>query len=172
MSEEHENFIKTPKQLVIIVVLCFVVPIGFIILLTQLMTGDKNLRPAEQPVAIAERLKPVGDFVVAGPKVLLSGDKLYAAVCQTCHATGLAGSHKLGDKTAWAKVIAQGQATTVAHALAGIRAMPPRGGNPDLTDEEVAGGVVYMANQAGATWKAPELKMPAGAPAQATAAAK
>lgn len=169
MSEEHENFIKTPKQLVIIVVLAFVVPIMFIILLTQLMTGDKKMRPDEQPTAIAERIKPIGELVVVGPKVLLTGDKVYATVCQTCHAAGLAGAHKLGDKAAWAKVVAQGQATSVAHALSGIRAMPPRGGNSDLTDEEVAGAVVFMVNQAGANWKAPELKAPAAAPAQAAA---
>jgi cytochrome c5 len=169
MSEEHENFIKSPRQLVIIVVVAFIVPIAGIVLLSQLMTGDKKMRPDEAPTAVAERIKPVGDLVIAGPKVLLTGDKVYETVCQACHATGLAGSHKLGDKVAWAKVIAQGQATSVAHALSGIRAMPPRGGNPDLTDEEVAGAVVFMANQAGATWKAPELKMPPAAPAQAAA---
>lgn len=170
MSEEHENFIKTPKQLVIIVVLAFVVPILLIIMLAQLMTGDKKMRPDELPTAIAERLKPVGELVIAGPKVLLTGDKVYETVCQTCHAAGLAGAPKLGDKVAWAKVIAQAQATSVAHALSGIRAMPPRGGNSDLTDEEVAGAVVFMVNQAGADWKAPELKAPAAAPAQAAAA--
>lgn len=171
MSEEHENFIKSPKQLVIIVVLAFVVPIMFIVLLSQLMTGDKKLSPDEQPIAIADRIKPVGELVVAGPKVLLAGDKVYATVCQTCHAAGLAGAHKLGDKAAWAKVLAQGQATSVKNAIAGIRGMPARGGNADLTDEEVAGAVVFMLNQAGATWKAPELKMPAAAPAQAAAPA-
>lgn len=169
MSEEHGNFIKTPKQLVIVMVLAFVVPVMFIILLSQLMTGDKKMRPDEQPTALAERIKPIGELAIAGPKVLLTGDKVYETVCQTCHAAGLAGAHKLGDKAAWVKVIAQGQATSVAHAISGIRAMPPRGGNSDLTDEEVAGGVVYMVNQAGANWKAPDLKAPAVAPAQAAA---
>lgn len=174
MSEEHASFIKTPKQLVIIVVLAFVVPIMMIILLSQLMTGDKKMRPDEPPTAIADRLKPIGELVIAGPKVLLTGDKVYETVCHTCHAAGLAGAPKLGDKAAWVKVIAQGQATSVAHAISGLQAagrvMPARGGNSDLTDEEVAGAVVFMANQAGATWKAPELKAPAAAPAQAAAA--
>ena len=169
MSQEHENFIKTPKQLIIVVALAFIVPVVFILLLAQLMTGDKKMRPTEAPTVVAERLKPVGELAIAGPKVLLTGDKVYESLCQTCHAAGLAGAHKFGDTTAWAKVIAQGQATTVAHAITGIRAMPPRGGNPDLTDEEVAGAVVHMANKAGASWKAPELKMPAPASAQAAA---
>ena len=151
MSQEHENFIKTPKQLILIVTIAFIVPISLFLMLSQLMySSHKKIREDEPATALADRIKPFGQLVVAGPKVLLTGDKVYATVCQTCHATGLAGSHKLGDKAAWVKVIAQGQATSVAHALSGIRAMPPRGGNPDLTDEEVAGGVVFMANQAGA----------------------
>jgi cytochrome c5 len=169
MSVEHENFIKTPKQLIIIVVLSFVVPIVAIILLSQLMTSDKKLRPDEDPAALLSRIKPVGELAIAGPKVLLSGDKVFASLCTTCHTPGLANAPKFGDKAAWAKIIAQGQAQTVQHAIAGIRAMPARGGNPDLTDEEVAGAVVHMANAAGATWKAPELKMPAAAPAVAAA---
>jgi mono/diheme cytochrome c family protein len=57
----------------------------------------------------------------------------------------------------------------VKHAIAGIRQMPARGGNPDLTDTEVAGAVAYMANQAGANFKAPEPKAeaaPAAEPAK------
>jgi cytochrome c5 len=170
MSIEHENFIKTPKQLIIIVALAFLVPIAFIVMLSQLMTSDKKTRADEDPAALANRIRPVGELAIAGPKVLLTGDKVFASVCTACHTPGLAGAPKFGDKTMWAKVIAQGQATTVQHALTGIRGMPPRGGNPDLTDEEVAGAVVHMANAAGANWKAPELKMPA-APAVAAAPA-
>jgi len=171
MSVEHENFIKTPKQLILIVVLSFVVPIAAIILLSQLMTSDKKVRPDEDPAALLSRIKPVGELAIAGPKVLLTGDKVFASLCTTCHTPGLANAPKFGDKAAWAKVIAQGQAQTVQHAITGIRAMPPRGGNPDLTDEEVAGAVVHMANAAGANWKAPELKMPSAAPAVAAAPA-
>lgn len=169
MSKEHENFIKTPKQLIIIVTLSFVVPVVLILMLSQLMTGDKKMLAGESPAALAERLKPVGELAIAGPKVLLAGDKLYESLCQTCHAAGLAGAPKFGDSAAWAKVIAQGQATAVSHAITGIRAMPARGGNPDLTDEEVAGAVVFMANKGGANWKAPELKMPVAVPAMAAA---
>ena len=170
MSEEHGNFIKTPKQLVIVVVLAFIVPVVGILLLSQLMTTDKRLRVGESPVMVAERMKPIGELAIAGPKVLLTGDKLYDSLCKTCHEGGLANAPKFGDSTAWSKVIAQGQATAVQHAIAGIRGMPPKGGNPDLTDEEVAGGVVFMANKAGAKWTAPELKMPTAAPAMAAAA--
>jgi cytochrome c5 len=80
---------------------------------------------------------------------------VYGQVCKTCHETGLAGAHKFGDTAGWAKVVAQGPDTSFQHALAGIRAMPARGGNADLTDDEVKRGVVYMVNHAGASWKEP-----------------
>jgi cytochrome c len=47
--------------------------------------------------------------------------------------------------------------------------MPPRGGNPGLSDWEVTAAVVYMANQSGASFKEPP--QPAAAAAQAAAPA-
>ena len=76
--------------------------------------------------------------------------------CSACHGTGAAGAPKIGDRAAWAPHLSQGLKTLVSNAIKGIRAMPPRGGNPDLTDAEVERAVVFMANQAGAGFKAPE----------------
>src|SRR5512134_2556580 len=104
MSIEHENFIKTPKQLIIIGALAFLVPITLIVLLSQLMTSDKKLRPDENPAADAERIKPVGEFAIAGPKVLMTGDQVFASLCTTCHTTGVANAPKFGDKAAWAPI--------------------------------------------------------------------
>ena len=172
MSIEHENFIKTPKQLIVVGILSFLVPILIIVLLSQLMTSDKKVRPDENPTALAARIKPVGELAIAGPKVLMAGDQVFATLCTTCHTTGVANAPKLGDKAAWAPIVGKGQAQAVQAAIIGTpKGMPPRGGNPDLTDEEVAGAVVHMANSVGANWKAPELKMPAAAPKQAAAAA-
>src|SRR5206468_1751482 len=109
---------------------------------------------------------------IASPKVLLPGDQVFATLCTACHTPGLAGAPKFGDKAQWTAVIAKGQGAATQNAINGTpKGMPPRGGNPDLTDEEVAGAVVHMANAAGANWKAPELKMPAAAPTQAAAPA-
>jgi cytochrome c5 len=68
---------------------------------------------------------------------------------------GALGSPKIGDKASWAPRISQGYETLVKHAIQGIRSMPARGGNPALTDTEVANAVAYMANQSGANFKAP-----------------
>jgi cytochrome c5 len=104
------------------------------------------------------------------PKVLQNGQAVYTAVCVACHGTGAAGAPKVGDAGAWTARIAQGYDTLVQHAVQGIRAMPAKGGNPDLDDVEVARAVVYMANQGGAKFKEPEAPAAAAA-AAATAAA-
>jgi cytochrome c5 len=157
MSDQHESPIKTPRQLVIIVVLAFVVPITLIVLLSQLVTsGEKGVEDNQN--AVLARIKPVGDVTLAepsGPKGQASGEAVFNQVCKTCHEAGLAGSPKFGDKAAWAKVIAQGQSIAVDHAIKGLRGMPAKGGNPDLEGVEVERAVVYMANQAGAGWKEP-----------------
>ena len=171
--DQHSSPIKTPKQLVIVVVLAFVVPIALIILITQLVTGRAH--GTGDDASILSRIAPFGVVKIAapsGPKGNLTGEQVYGQVCKTCHEGGIAGAHKLGDKAAWGKVIAQGEKLTVQHAIAGIRAMPPRGGNADLTDAEVQRAVAFMVNQAGASWKeAPAAAAPAAAKAAATPAA-
>ncbi len=167
MSDQHESPIKNWKQLVIVVALAFVVPIALIVLLSQLVTGGPKGK-SENDTDVISRIKPVGQVVIAapaGPKGALTGEQVYQQVCKTCHEGGLAGAHKLGDQAAWAKVIAQGEKLTVEHAIKGIRAMPAKGGNPDLEDVEVQRGVVFMVNKAGAAWKEPAATAVAAMPA-------
>jgi cytochrome c5 len=177
--DPHSSAIKTPKQLVVVVVLAFLVPITVIGLLSQLFTSSlRDVHEDEQRVL--ERIKPVGTVVIAeatAPKGSLTGQQVFAQVCKTCHETGLAGAPKLGDKAQWTPRIAQGEQTLVQHAIAGFQGktgvMPPKGGNPQLTDEEVHRAVVYIADQAGATWKEPPVTATATASnaAPATSAA-
>jgi cytochrome c5 len=75
------------------------------------------------------------------------GKATYNGLCMACHGAGLAGAPKFGDKAQWAKRIAQGQATLYEHAIKGIRAMPAKGGNPALSDEQVKAAVDYMVAQ-------------------------
>jgi len=173
-SDAHSSPIKSPRQLIIVVVLAFVIPIVVIVLITQLVTGARQ-GARESDKDVLARIKPVGrvEMGEAGAeKGNLTGEAVYAQVCKTCHEAGLAGAPKIGDKAAWGSRIAQGQATAVAHAVAGFQGktgvMPPKGGNAELTDAEVARAVVYMANQAGASWKEPS---PTPAPAATTQAA-
>jgi cytochrome c5 len=159
MTDEHSSPIKTPRQLIIVVLLAFAVPIALAVLVSQLVTsGQKGLH--EDDSRILSRIQPVGNVVLAeasGPKGMLTGEQVYTQVCKVCHETGLAGAPKFGDKAAWSARIATGEATLDQHAIAGYTgkagAMPAKGGNADLTDDEVRRAVAFMANKAGASFK-------------------
>jgi cytochrome c5 len=170
MTEEHSSPIKTPKQLVIVVLLAFIVPIAVAVMISQLVTSGEH-GTGENENIVLSRIQPVGTVVIAepsAPKGTQSGEQVYGTVCKTCHDAGLAGAPKFGDKAAWAKVIAQGDKLSFEHAINGFKAMPPRGGNSDLTDDEVKRAVAFMVNKAGANWSAPAVTATAAAPAPST----
>lgn len=85
----------------------------------------------------------------------LAGEARFNKTCSKCHARGLNGAPRLGDKAAWAPLLEQGQEALTARAWVGIGDMPARGGNPDLALDEFARTVVFMARQSGAKWKDP-----------------
>jgi cytochrome c5 len=76
-----------------------------------------------------------------------AGQALYQQVCQACHAAGVAGAPKFGDKAAWAPRIAQGQDALYNTALHGKGAMPPKGGSA-ASDADVKAAVDYMVGAA------------------------
>jgi cytochrome c5 len=167
----HEPPIRTPKQLVVVLALAFIVPVIVILLLVTLVTSGIRTDTGQDALAsdaVAARIKPVADIAIGeaetAQKGESSGEQVFKTVCAACHETGAAGAPKVGDKAAWGKLIAQGQKQLLASAIKGIRAMPPRGGNPDLTDVELDRAIVFMANRSGANFKEP--------PAPKAAAAK
>ena len=120
--------------------------------------------------SVAERTQPFVRIAVAGKDnsalkieapaqtetialaVPRDGAALYDAVCKTCHATGLVGSPKFGDRAAWAPRIAKGKAMLYDHALKGYTGnagvMPAKGGRTDLTDELIRQGVDFLVSKA------------------------
>lgn len=72
------------------------------------------------------------------------GKEVYEKTCAACHAAGVAGAPKVGDKAAWAAHLAEGTEHLVQAALKGEGAMPPKGGNPALSEEEIRAAVNYM----------------------------
>jgi cytochrome c5 len=175
--DAHSSPIKTPQQLIVVIVMAFLVPVIGILLLASLITGNKTAdpsSPAMAPEAVAARLKPVGDVTLTdpnAPKVMKSGQEVVTAVCGACHMTGAAGAPKIGDKAAWAPRIKEGLDGLLKTALAGKGAMPPKGGATDLSDFEITGAIVYMANQSGASFKEPAAPADKTAAPAATAAA-
>ncbi len=151
--EDHSTAIRTPQQLIVVVLLAFLTPILLIVMIVQMVTGGLKVDIGGRAMsedAVAQRLKPVGDVALADTSAtqgVRSGEEVVKTVCQACHGAGLVGAPKLGDKAAWQPRLAQGVSKVHEHAIKGIRAMPPKGGNPSLSDAEVNAAVDFMLNQ-------------------------
>jgi len=157
--EEHTSFIKTPQQLVVVILLSFIVPVFAIVMLVKLVLSQPSADPgALQPEAVAARLQPVArvEFGAAAAKPgARSGEDIVKATCAACHQAGVANAPKIGDKASWAPRLKQGLNGMVAIATKGKGAMPPKGGDASLTDQELTRAVIFMANQSGAQFKEP-----------------
>ncbi len=112
--------------------------------------------------SVAERIKPVGQVVVAAAETqrepvkiaaaasspARDGQQIYQTACVACHDAGIAGAPKVGDKGQWAKRIAKGLDTLYASAVNGSQGsggvMPPKGGNLALSNAEVKAAVDYI----------------------------
>ncbi|WP_406626215.1 c-type cytochrome [Acidovorax sp. SDU_ACID1] len=102
--------------------------------------------PAPAPAAQAPAPAPA-----AAPAENTVGKSTYGKTCAMCHAAGVAGAPKPGDKADWAPRIAQGKDTLYKHAIEGFTGskgmMPARGGAASLSDDDVKAAVDYMADQ-------------------------
>jgi cytochrome c5 len=91
-------------------------------------------------------------LLIPASAALADGKAVFDKTCKMCHGTGLAGAPKLGDKTDWAPRSKQGIDTLVQHATQGFKGakgvMPPKGGNPTLTDADIKAAVQYMLDAA------------------------
>ena len=170
--DPHQSFIKTPKQLVVVILLAFLVPIIGIIRLVQLVLSGARPDPqALAPEAVERRIQPVarlefgppegvaqkpaaaapakpGAVAAAGKPGPADGKAVYDKVCVACHQVSVAGSPRLGDKAAWVPRIQTGMDSLLQSVIKGKGAMPPRGGNPSLSDAEVRAAVEFMVGQA------------------------
>lgn len=72
------------------------------------------------------------------------GQSIYTKNCVSCHASGVMGAPKVGDKDAWSALIAEGLDKLTYNSINGKGKMPAKGGNMKLTDEEVRAAVAYM----------------------------
>lgn len=84
-----------------------------------------------------------------------SGAEVYAEICTACHTAGVDNAPKLGDKARWGKLVREGLDELVPAAMRGIRKMPAMGGNPQLSDLELARAVVHLTNAGGGRFPEP-----------------
>jgi len=172
----QDNIDAHPGKLAMGVAIGAVALIVGILLLVQLAEHAYASRsqkgdPAMSDAAVTKRIAPVAQFSVdpnapaaapAAPATVAAappaapakvaargaGKATYDTVCHVCHAAGVAGAPKLGDKAAWAPRIKEGVAQLHANAIKGKAAMPPKGGNPSLSDADVSAAVDYMVSAA------------------------
>lgn len=114
--------------------------------------GDK--KPADAPAASAPvpAAAPAAPAPAAAPVAEnAAGKSVYGKTCAMCHAAGVAGAPKPGDKADWGPRIAQGKDVLYKHALEGFNgakgSMPARGGAASLSDDDVKAAVDFMADQ-------------------------
>ena len=97
---------------------------------------------------IAGALLAIIGVGAASAAMAAEGKAVYESTCVVCHGTGAVGAPKFGDKAAWAPRIAQGKTTLLAAAMNGKNAMPPKGGNSNLTPDEISAAIDYMVSAA------------------------
>ncbi|MFV8835078.1 c-type cytochrome [Aquisalimonas sp. APHAB1-3] len=83
-------------------------------------------------------------------EVAMSGSEVNESACMACHASGVMDAPVTGDEGVWASLYEdKGLEELVDNAINGIGAMPARGGDSSLSDEEVRNAVVYMLEESG-----------------------
>jgi cytochrome c5 len=156
--EAHTGPVKTPKQMLLLSLASFIIPVFIIIGLVFYVTSANKTAPGSSDAerAVAQRIQKVGSVEVRDAnRPLRAGEEVYKAQCVACHAAGAAGAPKFGDAGAWGARIKQGLDTLVTSALKGKGAMGAQAGG-DFNDTEIARAVVYLANNAGAKFEEPK----------------
>lgn len=162
VSISDRVFVKNFAMLLgVLVAMTFVLFVLAQMVAAQLPTEDTAELLAKKD-ALAERISPVGQLVVAGgsgstggttqvASAAVDGKATYDTTCAVCHVAGVAGAPKLGDKAAWTPRIAQGIDTLYQHAINGFQGtvgfMPAKGGNASLADDAVKAAVDHMVKE-------------------------
>lgn len=76
------------------------------------------------------------------------GKKVYERNCSACHdGWGGYGAPGIGKYEAWRKSFRDGEKAMIATVINGRVSMPPRGGNPSLTDDDIRAAVRWMIEE-------------------------
>jgi len=108
-----------------------IIPVG------SVRYGEAGAAALAEVQAATSEAAPAGDVVVNGPEV-------YGGLCKTCHDAGVADAPIPGTEQMAARETERGLDGLVQNAVNGLNAMPPRGGNPALTDEQIQAAVEFM----------------------------
>lgn len=120
-----------------------------LLLAAALGACGKSEAPSASQSAVSAAPAPAAP---APDENLVKGERIYKMACSLCHGTGAGGAPMFKSREEWAPRIAAGKETLYRHAIDGFvgakGAMPPRGGNATLSDEDIKAGVDYMLSVA------------------------
>jgi cytochrome c5 len=117
-------------------------------------TSSEEAAPAVEEQAPQAAVEDAADAPAAADEVADNGrgKEVYDAACFVCHTPGAAGAPKLGDNEAWGPRVEKGIDTLYHSSLNGFMGttgmMPPKGGRPDFSDDDVKAAVDYMVSEA------------------------
>lgn len=160
MSEQEKNSML-PLVSVLGVMVAFAVFIGVLAAVIGGFARQDRPLDEREMAALKERIAPIGqvrtsdqppmETANAGePQAAVaprSGTEVVQQACAACHAAGVLGAPKIGAKGDWEPRLAQGFDTLLKHSITGIRAMPPKGGNPGLSEDELKAALTEMLKQ-------------------------
>ena len=106
------------------------------------VTGVRKAADGQAALAAAEAEKMAAAAPAeAGP---VDGSQVYNTVCMACHAAGVAGAPQPGSDMFAQRLADKGEEGLISSVINGLNVMPPRGGRPDLSDEQIKAAVEFM----------------------------
>lgn len=114
------------------------------ILAEQRITPVGAVRSGEAGAAALAEAQAAAVQAVPAEEVVVDGPSVYGGLCKTCHDAGVAGAPIKGPEQMGQRLADKGMDALVQNAINGLNAMPPRGGNPSLTDEQILAAVEFM----------------------------
>jgi len=121
--------------------------LALLILLGTGCSEKETTSPQETAPAQTATETPAADKPADTQTASAEGQNIYQKSCQACHATGVAGAPKLGDKEAWAPRIAKGNEALLSSVTNGLKAMPPKGTCMTCSEDELREAMEYMVGQ-------------------------
>ena len=176
VSEQEDRTFFDTFMMVLAFLIVFTVVIFAIANMTANRTiADRHVQTPDAQERLAERIRPVGRLCLEGyeddcevaiaqverPAAAddealaeadeVDGQQVYNQACTSCHGQGVAGAPATGDQGAWSARLDKGYETLLEHSIDGFQGdagfMPARGGNPNLSDDQVAAALDYMLEQ-------------------------
>ena len=144
-------------------IITFIIVFALVQFVLSMMLGVAKNVVAPESMSnedVVQRIKPVAEVYVGEAPIVEvvetaapatsdgASNTLVTQVCAICHGTGMMNSPKLGDAGDWAPRIEKGIDVLYTNAINGLNMMPAKGGNPNLSDDEVKAAVDHMISQA------------------------